>query len=51
VKIKLDFEDTAQTLLVIDLMRWEEAPEDLREQIGDEGIVIYERERTPAAVR
>jgi Polymerase beta, Nucleotidyltransferase len=51
VQIKPDFEDTAQTLLVIDLMRWEEAPEDLREQIGDEGIVIYERERTPAAVR
>jgi predicted nucleotidyltransferase len=51
LKLKLDFEDSAPTLLLIDLMRWEEAPDDLREQIRDEGIVIYERAGAPAAVR
>ena len=51
LKIKLDFEDEAPTLLLIDLIRREEAPEDLREQIRDEGILVYERARAPAAVR
>ena len=51
LKIRLDFEDEAPTLLLIDLLRWEEAPEDLRAQIRDEGIVIYERAGAPAAVR
>lgn len=51
LKIKLNFEDAAPTLLLIDLMRWEEAPEDLREQIRDEGILIYERAGAPAADR
>jgi uncharacterized protein len=51
LKITLDFEDEAPTLLLIDLVRWEEAPEGLRAQIRDEGIVIYERARAPAAVR
>ena len=51
LKIKLNFEDEAPTLLLIDLVRWEEAPQELREQIREEGIVIYERARAPAAVR
>jgi uncharacterized protein len=50
LKLKLDFADAAPTLLLIDLMRWEEAPADLREQIRDEGILIYERAGAPAAV-
>ena len=50
VRIKLEFEDEAPTLLLIDLVRIEDAPEHLREQIGDEGIVIYERPRAEAAV-
>ena len=51
LKIKLDFEEEAPTLLLIDLVRWEEAAEDLREQIRDEGIVVYERARAPAAAQ
>ena len=51
LKIKLDFEEEAPTLLLIDLVRWEEAPEELREQIRDEGIVVYERARAPATTR
>ena len=51
LRIKLTFEDEVPTLLLIDLVRWEEAPEDLREQIREEGIVIYERARAPSAVR
>jgi predicted nucleotidyltransferase len=51
LKIKSDFEDEAPTLLLIDLVRWEEAEEDLREQIRDEGIVVYERARAPATAR
>ena len=50
LRIKLDFEDEAPTLLLIDLVRFEDAPEILREQILDEGIVVYERARTRAAV-
>ena len=50
VRIKLEFEDEAPTLLLIDLVRIEDAPEHLREQIGDEGIVIYERPRAEASV-
>ena len=45
LRIKLDFEDEAPTLLLIDLVRFEDAPEHLREQIRDEGIVIYDRAR------
>ena len=51
LKIKLDFDDDAPTLLLIDLVRLEEAPEDLREQIREEGILVYERARAAAAVR
>jgi predicted nucleotidyltransferase len=50
LKIKLDFEDEAPTLLLIDLVRLEEAPEDLREQIRDEGILVYERARAKTPV-
>jgi predicted nucleotidyltransferase len=50
LKITLDFEDEAPTLLSIDLVRLEEAPALLREQIRDEGILVYERARAPAAV-
>ena len=50
VRIKLEFEDEAPTLLLIDLVRIEDAPEHLREQIADEGIVIYERPRAEASV-
>ncbi len=48
LKIKLDFEDDAPTLLLIDVVRWEEAPEHLREDIQDEGILLYERARAQA---
>ena len=51
LKLKLDFEDEAPTLLLIDLVRQEEASEQLREQIREEGILVYERARAPAAVR
>ncbi len=51
LRIKLDFEDEAPTLLLIDLVRFEDAPEILREQILDEGIVVYERTRAQTAVR
>jgi predicted nucleotidyltransferase len=50
LKIKFDFEDQAPTLLLIDLVRLEDAPDHLREQIRDEGIVIYERARAQATV-
>ncbi|MDF2782150.1 MAG: nucleotidyltransferase protein [Geminicoccaceae bacterium] len=49
VRIKLDFEDEAPTLLLIDLVRIEDAPEHLREQIRDEGIMIHERSRAEAS--
>jgi uncharacterized protein len=50
LKITLDFEDEAPTLLLIDLVRFEDTPEVLREQIRDEGIVIYERACAQAPV-
>jgi predicted nucleotidyltransferase len=50
LRIKLDFEDEAPTLLLIDLVRFEDAPEHLREQIRDEGIVVYESARARAPV-
>ena len=50
IRIKLDFEDEAPTLLLIDLVRIEEAPEHLREQVRDEGILVYERACAQAAV-
>jgi predicted nucleotidyltransferase len=50
LKLSLDFEEDAPTLLCIDLVRVEEAPEHLREQIHDEGIVVHERSRAEAAV-
>jgi predicted nucleotidyltransferase len=50
LRIKLDFEDAAPTLLLIDLVRLEDAPEHLREQIRDEGIMVHERSRADASV-
>jgi predicted nucleotidyltransferase len=50
LKLSLDFEEEAPTLLGIDLVRMEEAPEHLREQILEEGIVVHERARAQAAV-
>jgi uncharacterized protein len=49
-RTKLDFEDEAPTLLLIDLVRLEDAPELLREQIRGEGIIVYERACAQAAV-
>lgn len=48
LRLKLGFGEEAPTLLLIDLVRWEEAPEHLREQIRDEGIIVYERSRASA---
>jgi predicted nucleotidyltransferase len=50
LRIKLSFDDEAPTLLLTDLVRIEDAPEHLREQIRDEGIVVYERARARAPV-
>ncbi|HEX3210049.1 MAG TPA: nucleotidyltransferase domain-containing protein, partial [Geminicoccaceae bacterium] len=50
LKLSLDFEEESPTLLGIDLVRMEEAPEHLREQILEEGIVVHERARAQAAV-
>ena len=50
LRLKLDFADEAPTLLMIDLVRVEEASAHLHEQIRDEGILIYERPRAEAAV-
>lgn len=50
LRIKLDFEDEAPTLLLIDLVRLDDAPKDLREQILEEGRIIYERSSAPTAV-
>jgi uncharacterized protein len=47
LKITLDFEEEA--LLLIDLVRLEEAPAHLQKQILDEGIVVYERARAAAS--
>jgi hypothetical protein len=43
--MKFDLVDEAPTLLLIDLVRLEEAPDHLREQIRQEGVVVYERSR------
>lgn len=48
LKLKLDFEDEAPTLLLIDLVRLDDAPADLREQILGEGLIIDERSRASA---
>jgi uncharacterized protein len=50
LNLKLDFDEDAPTLLCIDLVRMEEVPEHLQEQIRGEGIVIHERSRADAAV-
>ena len=50
LKIALDFEDEAPTLLSIDLIRLEGAPEHLRQDIREEGILLYERARAQAPV-
>ena len=50
LKIALDFEDEAPTLLSIDLIRLEEAPEHLRQDIREEGMLLYERARAQAPV-
>ena len=50
LKLSLDFEEEAPTLLCIDLVRLEEAPDVLREQILEEGIVVHERSRADATV-
>ena len=50
LKLSLDFEEDAPTLLCIGLVRMEETPEHLREQIHDQGIVVHERSRAAATV-
>jgi predicted nucleotidyltransferase len=49
LKITLDFGEEAPTLLSIDQVRLEEAPALLREQVHDEGILVYERARAAAS--
>jgi hypothetical protein len=49
LNLSLDFEDEAPTLLGIDLLRLEEVPDELRRDIQDEGIVVYERTRSRRA--
>ena len=39
----LDALDDLDTLLAVDTVIWEEAPTDLRDRIGREGTVLYER--------
>jgi uncharacterized protein len=48
LRISLDFAEEAPTLLLIDLVRLEEAPAHLREQIQNEGMIVYERARAAA---
>ncbi len=43
VRFVADLDDAALTLLPVDLLDWNEAPEPLRERISNEGIVLYER--------
>ena len=50
LKLSLDFEEEAPTLLCVDLVRMEEAPEHLRAQILQEGVVVHARSRAQAAV-
>jgi predicted nucleotidyltransferase len=45
VRLHVDFEDEASTLLGIDLVRLDEASQDLIEDIEREGIPIHERAR------
>ena len=49
-RMKFDVVDEAPTLLLIDLVRLEEVPDHLREQIQEEGVVLYERPRAREAV-
>jgi hypothetical protein len=50
LRMKFDVVDEAPTLLLIDLVRLEEVPDHLREQIQEEGVVLYERPRAREAV-
>lgn len=50
ITIKFDVVDEAPTLLLIDLVRLEEAPDHLRERIRQEGVIVYERSRARTAV-
>ena len=50
LKIALNFEDEAPTLLSIDLIKLEEAPEHLRQDIREEGILLHERARAHTPV-
>ena len=43
VRFVVDLDDAAVTLLPVDLLDWNEASGPLREQISNEGIVLYER--------
>jgi hypothetical protein len=43
LRMKFDVVDEAPTLLLIDLVRLDEAPDHLREQIQEEAVVPYER--------
>jgi hypothetical protein len=40
LRIKVDFEDEPPTLLLVDLVRFEDAPAILREEILEGGIVV-----------
>ena len=42
----IDVVDEARTLLKIDLVRFDNAPESLKEEIQSEGIPLYEREES-----
>jgi predicted nucleotidyltransferase len=43
VRYLADFDDAALTLLPVDLVDWNQAPESLRGKIRKEGITLYER--------
>ena len=45
LKLSLDFEEEAPTLLCVDVVRVEEVPGHLRERILEEGLIIHERSR------
>ncbi len=42
----IDVVDDARTLFKIDLVRFDDAPESLKEEIMSEGIPLYEREKS-----
>jgi predicted nucleotidyltransferase len=42
IRFLADLDDAALTLLPVDLLDWNEASESLRDEIGKEGITIYE---------